>query len=423
METTAEVFPNLLSSPDFCHPLRIFNSITGIQTVTADQNQNSQLFERKDSSNSPSTQWVNANPSAGRYLAGTLVALFLSTMVTAADPSDASITFSGTGKETKRTTAYAKNEPSGSAKSMAIGNPFGIEIMGESVWITSVDDHCIYYGPMSGKSLTRVAGNGLQGYSGDGGPATEATFNWPHEVRADAAGNLFIADTRNHVIRKVDAATGIVSTLAGDGTEGFAGDGESGTKVQFRQPHSVVLDGRGGLLIADTVNHRLRRLNLSTGVVTTISGTGERKLPQDGQLALGAPLLGPRSLAIDEQSIWIALREGNSVWRIDRETNRLHHVAGTGKKGYSQEGGPADQALFRGPKGLVIDDRGGILLVDTENQAVRRIDLKANTVTTVLGERALVHKTTLKRPHGIGFSRQYGFMVGDSENHRVLLAK
>ena len=392
--------------------------------MTANQNRSLRSSDQDKSISRRHARWLNSTPAISSFLASLFIGLLLSILAEAAEPSsDASITFSGTGKGTTRNTPYAKDQPSGSAKSIAIGNPFGIEIIGEKVWITSVDDHCIYHGPISGESLTRVAGNGLQGYSGDGGPATEATFNWPHEVRADGEGNLYIADTRNHVIRKVDATTGIVSTLAGDGTEGFAGDGESGAKVKFRQPHSVVLDGKGGLLIADTVNHRLRRLDLSNGVVTTISGTGQRKLPKDGQLALGAPLFGPRSLAIDEKSIWIALREGNSVWRIDRETNRLQHVAGTGKTGYSQEGGPADQALFRGPKGLVIDDRGDILLVDTENQAVRRIDLQNNQVTTVLGNRASVHKTTLKRPHGIAFSKQYGFMVGDSENHRVLLAK
>lgn len=336
---------------------------------------------------------------------------------------DQRILFAGTGEPTKRIEAYAKGQPTGKAGNLPIGNPFGIEIQKTSVWITSVDDHCIYRGPISGQLLTRVAGNGLQGYSGDGGPATEATFNWPHEVRADSLGNLYIADTRNHVIRRVDHATGLVSTLAGDGTEGFSGDGEKGNKVRFRQPHSVVLDGDHRLLVADTVNHRIRRIDLKTGIVQTVCGTGEKKLPVEGQDANLAPLFGPRSLAIDEQSIWIALREGNSVWRIDRSTNRLHHVAGTGKKGYSQEGGSPKQALFKGPKGLVIDDRGRVLLVDTENQAVRCIDLVQQTVTTVLGERAKRHPTVLKRPHGIAFSKELGFMVGDSENHRVLLVK
>ena len=336
---------------------------------------------------------------------------------------DSGLLFAGTGSSTQRKTIYPEGEPSGKATQVAIGNPFGVEIQENLVWLTSVDDHCIYLSKLDGSSLHRVAGNGLQGYSGDGGKATEATFNWPHEVRLDPAGNLYVADTRNHVIRRIDGKTGLVSTLAGDGQEGFAGDGERGAQVQFRQPHSVILDGKGGLLVADTVNHRLRRIDLATGIVNTICGTGEKKLPSDGEPALGAPLLGPRSLAIDDRSIWIALREGNSVWRIDRATQRIHHVAGTGKKGYSQEGGAPKTALFRGPKGLVIDDEGRILLVDTENHAVRRIDLVKKTVVTVLGERAAKNQTTLKRPHGIDYSPEFGFMVGDSENHRVLLAK
>ncbi len=336
---------------------------------------------------------------------------------------DRELLFAGTGEGAKRSSPYPAGKPSGRGLDMVIGNPFGIEIQGNRLWITTVDDHCIYHGSIDGKELQRVAGNGTLGYGGDGGPATEATFNWPHEVRADSHGNLFIADTRNHVIRKVDGNTGIVTTLAGDGTEGFAGDGQRGSAVRFRQPHSVVLDGKGGLLIADTVNHRVRRLNLATGIVTTISGTGERKLPKDGEDASTAALLGPRSLAVDAKSIWIALREGNSIWRIDRQTNRLHHVAGTGKKGYSEESSAPLQSTFKGPKGLVVDNQGRILVVDTENQAVRRIDLSNKTVVTVLGERASKNRTILKRPHGIAFSPSQGFFVGDSENHRVLVAR
>ena len=234
--------------------------------------------------------------------------------------------------------------------------------------------------------MTRVGGSGVKGYDGDDGLAPHAKFNWPHEVRADEKGNLYVADTRNHVIRRIDAKTKVVTTIAGDGTEGFAGDGGKGSEVRFRQPHSVVLDGEGGLLVADTVNHRLRRIDLETGVVATISGTGERKLPTDGADATSSPLFGPRSLAVDTDSIWIALREGNSIWRIDRKANTIHHVAGTGAKGYSGDGGEPLAATFNGPKGLVLDGQGRLLIVDTENHAVRRIDLQAKSVETILGE-------------------------------------
>ena len=331
-----------------------------------------------------------------------------------------SVWFAGTGQPSIQSEPYSSGEPNAAARKVPLGNPFGVEIRGQDIWITSVDDHCIYRGTMDGEKLVRVAGNGVKGYRGDGGAALEAAFNWPHEVRVDADDNLYIADTRNHVIRRVDAQTGKVTTIAGDGTAGYAGDGQRGSDVRFQQPHSVVLDGEGGLLVADTVNHRLRRIDLDSGIVETISGTGERRLPIDGQSALGSPLFGPRSLAVDSDSIWIALREGNSVWRMDRKAGTLHHVAGTGKKGYGGDGGDPLEATFHGPKGLVIDDRGRILIVDTENHAVRRIDLESRTVETVMGERAEPIAIPMKRPHGIAFSPSHGFFVADSEFHRVL---
>lgn len=322
--------------------------------------------------------------------------------------------FAGSGESTPPEQPYPPGQPRGMAREVALGNPFGVEVRGNRVWITTVDDQCVWVTNTSGRRLRRVAGNGTKGYSGDGGPATEAQFNWPHEVRVDEAGDLYIADTRNHAIRVVRQATGIVTTIAGSGEEGFAGDGETGAAVRFRQPHSVVLDGQGGLLVADTLNHRLRRIDLQTGIVSTVSGTGERRLPGDGEPAATAPLFGPRSLAVDDDSIWIALREGNSIWRIDRHDGRIRHVAGTGAKGYEGDGGPPLQATFNGPKGLTIDGRGRLLVVDTENHVVRRIDLVSDQIETVL------RGVTMKRPHGIAPLAGARFLVADSEQHRVL---
>ncbi len=300
-----------------------------------------------------------------------------------------------------------------------LGNPFGIQIVGDDVWITTVEDQCVWKSSLTNDRIRRVAGNGQTGYSGDGGPALQATFNWPHEVRVDNDGTMFIADTRNHVIRRVDGATRIVTTVAGNGKAGFAGDSKSGTDVAFDQPHSVALDGQGGLLVADTKNHRLRRIDLATNIVTTIAGTGEKKLPSDGAMAISSPLFGPRSLAVDDQSIWIVLREGNSIWRLDRSEGTLHRVAGTGKKGYSGDGHDPLQATFRGPKGIAVDADGNLLVVDTENHAVRKINFADNQITTVLGGTMATKTTKLKRPHGIAAAPDR-FLVGDSENNRVI---
>lgn len=328
--------------------------------------------------------------------------------------------FAGTGQSPQNTDPYPSGRPAGEPRTVALGNPFGVEVQGRRIWLTTVDDQCIWITNADGQRIRRVAGNGTQGYSGDGGPALEAQFSWPHEVRVNEAGDLFIADTRNHAIRVVRRSTGMVTTLAGNGEEGFAGDGESGSAVQFRQPHSVVLDGAGGVLVADTLNHRLRRIDLETGIVTTVAGTGERKLPNSGDPASGSPLFGPRSLAVDEGSIWIALREGNSIWRIDRGDGTLQRVAGTGAKGYSGDGGPPLNATFNGPKGLTIDSQGRLLVVDTENHVVRRIDVEKGSIETVLGGASEGGRWPMKRPHGIAPLSNSGFLVADSENHRVL---
>lgn len=328
--------------------------------------------------------------------------------------SPAGAVFAGTGASPATPGPYPDGEPEGEPREVSLGNPFGVEVRGSRVWLTTVDDQCVWLTSTDGNSIRRVAGNGTKGYSGDGGPAVDAQFNWPHEVRVAESGDLYIADTRNHVVRVVRDATGIVETIAGDGEEGFAGDGDSGDAVRFRQPHSVVLDG-DGVLVADTLNHRLRRIDLATGIVTTVAGTGEKRLPNDGESAATAPLFGPRSLAIDAKSIWIALREGNSIWRIDRNDGRIHHVAGTGKKGYDGDGGPPSEATFNGPKGLTMDGAGRLLVVDTENHVVRRIDLVNDVVETVLRD------ASMKRPHGIAPLTGTGFLVADSEHHRVLI--
>lgn len=331
--------------------------------------------------------------------------------------------FAGTGQSpnTKKESGDAPEIAGASPTQVDLGNPFGVATSRpDEVLLTTVDDHSVWRLRPSDQSIARIAGNGTLGYSGDGGPASKATMNWPHEVRVTKEGDLYIADTRNHVIRRVDGKTQIITTLAGNGQPGFAGDGRRGDLAQFDQPHSVVLDGEGGLLVADTKNHRVRHIDLQTRVVTTIAGTGKPKLPDEGADAKSTSLFGPRSLAVDADSIWLVLREGNSVWRIDRKTKTIHRVAGTGAKGHTGDGGDPLKATFRGPKGIAIDSLGRVLIVDTENHVVRRIDLKANTIETVSG---LDRSKPMKRPHGIAPFGKSGFLVGDSENHRVLFGK
>jgi sugar lactone lactonase YvrE len=282
---------------------------------------------------------------------------------------------------------------------------------------------------LKSKQLTTVAGNGQKGYSGDGGPATEAALNEPYEVRFDSAGDMYFVEMQNHLVRKVDRQ-GRISTIAGTGKPGFGGDGGPALKAQFRNPHSIALDGRGGLFVADIGNHRIRRIDLAAGTVESIAGNGEKQLPKDGEPTKDRPILGPRALFISGRTLWIALREGNSVWKLDLDGGRIAHVAGNGQKGFTGDGGSAALATFNGPKGVALDAQAkGVYVADTENQTIRRIDVASGKVATIAGSGPQARgfggdggpamQAKMNRPHGICVGPDGTVYIGDSENHRV----
>jgi sugar lactone lactonase YvrE len=253
-------------------------------------------------------------------------------------------------------------------------------------------------------------------------------LNEPYEVRFDSRGNMFFVEMMNHVVRRVDATTGIITTIAGTGQPGYGGDGGPATQAQMSRPHSIALDGKGGLYIADIGNHRIRRVELATGMIDSIAGNGEKQLPKDGQVARDAPILGPRALLIRNSTLWIALREGHSIWTLDLATGTLQHIAGTGRQGYSGDGGAARGATFDGPKGIAVDAEGVIFIADTENQAIRRI-AKDGMIETIAGggpeargyggDGAQATAARLNRPHGICVDNQGVVYIGDTLNHRV----
>jgi streptogramin lyase len=232
---------------------------------------------------------------------------------------------------------------------------------------------------------------------------------------------------QNHVVRRIDAKTAVITTVAGTGVAGYSGDGGPATKADLRTPHSIAVDDVGGLYIADIGNHRIRKVDLGTGVIDSIAGSDVRALPNDGEPARGRPMLGPRALFIRDGELWIALREGNSVWRMTLTDGIVRHVAGTGKAGYTGDGGPAKQATFNGPKGIAVSPGGDVFVVDTENHAIRRIDAASGAIETVAGtgrhgfsgDGGPAAKAMLARPHGICVGPDGALFIGDSENHRV----
>ena len=332
-------------------------------------------------------------------------------------------TVAGTGQD-------SDNGAAGQASKINVGQPFGVELGPDgALYVTEVGHHRVRRIDLKTGRLTTVAGTGTKGYSGDGGPAQAAQLNEPYEVRFDAAGNMFFVEMQNHLVRKVAAGTGRITTVAGTGKKGFSGDGGPAVEATFNVPHSIALDGRGGLYIADIGNHRIRRVDLMTGLVDTVAGTGERVLPRDGQTARGKPLLGPRALFVQGNTLWIALREGHSIWRMELGPGVLRHVAGTGAKGYSGDGGSAREATFNGPKGIAVGPAGKVYVVDTENQAIREINLRSGKIATVAGQGpefrggagdgGSATKAELDRPHGICVSSKGVIFIGDTVNHRV----
>ncbi|MGH9672435.1 MAG: hypothetical protein ACRD44_04590 [Bryobacteraceae bacterium] len=316
----------------------------------------------------------------------------------------------------------------GPAAQAQVANPYGLVTGPDgALYVCEIDNHVIRRIDLKGGRISTVAGNGRPGYSGDGGPALQASLNQPYEIRFDRAGNMFFVEMQNHIVRRVDRKTKIITTVAGSGAPGFGGDGGPAVKAQLRQPHSIALDQRGRLLICDIGNHRVRRVDLRTGRIETWLGTGERKPTPDGALVAGTPFNGPRAIDLDPQgNVYLALREGNAVYMINPKSGRVHHIAGTGEKGNTGDGGPANLARLNGPKGIAYAPDGSIYLADTENHTIRRIDLRKGVITTVLGTGNRGDgpdgdplRCRTARPHGVFVDRKGSVYVGDSEAHRV----
>jgi sugar lactone lactonase YvrE len=308
-----------------------------------------------------------------------------------------------------------------------VNNPYGLVLGPDgALYFCDLDNQRIRRLDLAAKRLTTIAGNGERGYRGDGGQAVDAALNMPHELRFDARGDLYIAERDNHVIRKVDMKTRVISTVAGTGVAGFGGDGGPGTKAQLRQPHSIIFDRTGDLLICDIGNQRIRRLRTGTGIIETYAGTGEAKPTPDGAPVNGTPLKGPRTMAMASNGdIYLALREGNAIYRIDPKTQTLHRIAGTGEQGYSGDAGPALNAKLAGPKGLAYAAPGILYIADTENHVIRSLNLNTGIISTVLGTGVRGDGPDgnplgckLARPHGVLFANGLLY-VSDSEAHRI----
>lgn len=353
-----------------------------------------------------------------RYAVATLIlGLWTSSL-----PAAEIVTIAGTGKP-------SFSGDGGPALKAECNQTFGLDIGPDgALYWCELENHLVRRLDLKSGVISTVAGTGgVKGYSGDDGPATKARLNGPHELQFDSAGHLIIADSFNNVIRRVDAKTDVITTIAGTGEAAFSGDGGPAVKAQLNNTISVALDRDENLLICDINNHRIRKVNQKTGLISTWAGTGDKKPTTDGSPLAGSPLYGPRTSAVAENGdVIIVLREGHAVYRYVDKTRTLHHVAGTGKGGYSGDGGDAKLAQVNGPKGVAIAANGDIYLADTENHAIRVISAETGKITALVGNGKPGDgpdgdpaKCQLHRPHGIYIAKDGTIYIGDSSNHKV----
>lgn len=331
-------------------------------------------------------------------------------------------------------------------------------------------------------TIHTLAGTGEPGYSGDGGACSRAALNEPKGLAVDSFGNVVIADSENHVIRKIDRATGVISTVAGmadepsspagvfqnvgepqpidedifgesasatmqgykqqadlsgtvryvvNGTAGpkrFSGDGGPASQARLNFPTAVVVDQQGNVYIADTMNHRVRVVEAGTGIITTIAGVGQPRYGGDGGPASAAGLNEPAALMLNGRgTLYIADQSNNRVRAIDLATGHIRTVAGTGAATYNGDGIPAAEAALAGPSGLACGDDGTVFIADTFNGRVRAINPVTGVIRTVAGDggeyryqsEAEAPSASLSRPSGIAVDRAGNLLLTDSDNHLV----
>ena len=263
---------------------------------------------------------------------------------------------------------------------------------------------------VSGGVITTVAGNGLPGYSGDNGPATNAQLSYPYGVSVDAAGNLYIADSNNYRIRKV--SNGVINTVAGNGTQGFGGDNGPATSAQL-QPWGVAVDSSGSLYIADSPNHRIRKV--LNGVITTVAGNGMPGFSGDNGPATNAQLYYPYGVAVDASgNVYIADTFNYRIRKVSGGV--ITTVAGNGTQGFGRDTGPATSSPLFYPWGVAVDSAGNLYIADTDNQRIRKVS--NGVIGTVAGD-GPSPGDYLSFPQGVAVDSAGNLYIADTKNNRI----
>ena len=290
--------------------------------------------------------------------------------------------------------------------------PFGVDFDSKCrMWIVELEGGRVHR--LANGVRAHVSGDGSKSYRGDGGPLGQATFNGMHNIAIGPDDSVYISDSWNHCIRKIDA-NGQITTIAGTGMPGFSGDGGQASKAEFNYIMCITLNPKGDKLhIADLKNRGIREMDLNSGIVKTIAGNGNRGIPKNGTMATEAPLVDPRAVCSDEAGNVYVLKRGGHAQRVIRPDGKIYTVAGNGNKGSAD--GVGSVARFRGPKHICTDPAGNVYVADDVNHLIRKFNPKTREVSTLLGR----GKIKLKQPHGVAWEKGKLYVV-DSCNQRIL---
>jgi DNA-binding beta-propeller fold protein YncE len=310
-----------------------------------------------------------------------------------------------------------------------LDGPFGVDFnrSGE-MFIVEISGHRVMKVDTSG-ILTLVAGTGAKGDSGDGGPALKATFNGMHSLAVAPDGQVYVADTWNNRVRRIDPKTGTIHAFAGTGKKAYGGDGGPAVEALCGGVFCICFDaGAENMYLVDLDNKRVRKVNMASGVMTLVAGNGTKGVPADGSDAATSPLADPRAVAVDSKgNVYILERNGNALRVVDPQ-GKIRTVAGTGKPGLSGDGGDALAATLKGPKHLCIDLDDNVIIADTANHVIRKYTPKDGKIVRVAGTGKKGSagvggsplELELNEPHGVLVDRNGTLFITDSYNNRVL---
>jgi len=352
---------------------------------------------------------------------GPMLRLFcLISLVSSLWASDASriITVAGNG-----TTGY--NGDGGAAVNASLNDPVDTVFdAAGNMYIAEAANHVIRKVSPTG-AISTLAGTGVPGFSGDGGPAASAMLWFPNAIAIDGSGNVYEAEVNNQRVRKINLASGIITTVAGNGTRGFYGDGGLATSASLSDPIGVAADSAGNLFISDAGNQRIRRVDAATGIITTYAGGGSSM--DDGAAATSALLNVPYGLALDAGgNLYYVDQSQARVRRIDAATQTVTTVAGNLAPGFSGDGGPATAAMLSNPFDVALDAAGNVYIADTGNGRIRRVD-SAGVITTVAGpgeypgpgDGGPATSAYLNSPAGVAFDAVGHLYIADELNQRI----